>query len=58
MPEIDTAYLQRCIDTMEKAYYKLNESEKDTTDYEIYRAALVRGFEMTIEQCGKLLKKL
>lgn len=58
MPGINTAYLQKCIDTMEKAYYKLNESEKDTTDYEIYRAALVKGFELSIEQCGKLLKKV
>lgn len=58
MSEINTEYLQKCIDTMEQAYKMLNESEKESTLYEIYRAALVKGFEMTIEQCGKLLKKV
>lgn len=58
MPEINTVYLQKCIDTMEMAYKKLKESEPGSTDYEIYRTALVKGFELTIEQCGKLLKKV
>ena len=58
MPEINTEYLQKCIDTMAQAYKMLNESEKETTIYEIYRTALVKGFEMTIEQCGKLPKKV
>lgn len=58
MLEINTEYLQKCVDTMEQAYKMLNESEKETTAYEIYRTALVKGFEMTIEQCGKLLKKV
>lgn len=58
MSEINTEYLQKCIDTMEQAYKMLNESEKETTAYEIYRMALVKGFEMTMEQCGKLLKKV
>lgn len=57
MPEINTEYLQRCIDTLEKSYLMLQEAEKDSIDYELYRNSLVKRFEMTIEQSGKLLKK-
>ena len=57
MPEINTEYLQRCIDTLEKSYLMLLETEKDSIDYELYRNSLVKSFEMTIEQSGKLLKK-
>ena len=28
-----------------------------TVDYEMYRNSLIKGFEMTIEQSGKLLRK-
>lgn len=57
MPEINTEYLQKCINTMEQAYKRLKESAEGSIDYEIYRAALVKSFELTIEQSGKLLKK-
>lgn len=57
MSEINTEYLQKCINTMEQAYKMLTKSAEGTIDYEIYRTALVKGFEMTIEQSGKLLKK-
>ncbi len=32
-------------------------SKEGSIDYEMYRNSLVKGFEMTLEQCGKLLKK-
>lgn len=57
MSEINTEYLQRCIDTLEKSYLMLQEAVKDSIDYELYRNSLVKSFEMTIEQSGKLLKK-
>lgn len=57
MSEINTEYLQRCIDTLEKSYMMLQKSQEGTIDYELYRNSLVKGFEMTIEQSGKLLKK-
>ena len=31
--------------------------QEGSIDYEIYRNSLVKGFEMTLEQSGKLLKK-
>lgn len=57
MAEINTEFLQKCIDTLEKSYVLLKTTEKGSIDYEIYRNSLVKSFEMTIEQSGKLLKK-
>jgi len=57
MEYINTEYLQRCIDTLEKSYEMIQTTEEGSIDYEMYRNSLVKGFEMTLEQCGKLLKK-
>ncbi len=55
---IDTAFLRRCIDALESAHSKLSEFQAiDTIEYEIYRAACVKEFELTLEQSGKLLRK-
>lgn len=57
MSEINTQYLEKCIAVLEKSYEKLKLTKEDTIDYELYRNSLVKGFEMTLEQNGKLLKK-
>ncbi len=57
MSEIQTAFLQRCIDTLEKSYTMLQRAKEGTIDYELYRNSLIKSFEMTIEQSGKLLQK-
>ena len=57
MSEISTEYLQKCIATLEKSYEMLIQAQEGTIDYELYRNSLVKGFEMTLEQSGKLLKK-
>lgn len=57
MSEISTEYLQKCIATLEKSYEMLIQTQEGTIDYELYRNSLVKGFEMTLEQSGKLLKK-
>lgn len=54
---INTEYLSRCIETLEKAYSMIKTVQEGTIEYEMYRNALVKGFEMTIEQSGKLLRK-
>lgn len=58
MSEINTEYIARCIATLEKSYEMLQQAPKDSIDYELYRNSLVKGFEMTLEQSGKLLKKV
>ena len=57
MSEINTEYLKKCIDVLEKSYLMLQKTDKDTIDYELYRNSLVKSFEMTLEQSGKLLRK-
>ena len=57
MSEISTEFLERCIATLEKSYELLMKSEEGSIDYEMYRNALVKAFEMTLEQSGKLLRK-
>ena len=43
---------------MERAYSKLNSlPNRDHPDYELYRAACVKEFELVLEQGGKLLRK-
>lgn len=54
---ISTEYLERCIETLEKSYTCIKNCDEGTIDYEMYRNSLVKGFEMTLEQAGKLLKK-
>ena len=58
MSEINTEYLEKCILTLEKSYEMLQKSEEGSIDYELYRNSLVKGFEMTLEQSAKLLKKV
>ena len=58
MSEISTELLQRYILTLEKSYTMLQQVQEGTIDYELYRNSLVKGFEMTLEQSGKLLKKV
>ena len=54
---INTEYLARCITTLEKAYELIKTTQEGSIDYEMYRNSLVKGFEMTLEQSGKLLRK-
>ena len=57
MSKINTEYLQKCIDTVVCSYDFLKKSEAGSIEYEVFRNSLVKGFEITLEQSGKLLKK-
>ncbi len=54
---IDTSFLQRCVQTLERSLELLNSSVKDSIEYDMYRSACVKEFEIILEQSGKLLKK-
>ena len=54
---IDTVYLERCISALEKAHDILLKTEIETIDYDIYRSACIKEFEIILEQAGKLLRK-
>lgn len=54
---INTEILSKCILTLEKSYESIKASDEGSIDYEMYRNSLVKSFELTLEQAGKLLKK-
>lgn len=54
---IETGYLNKCIDTLQKAYDMIMSVSVDDAHYDLYRSAVVKEFEIILEQSGKLLRK-
>lgn len=54
---IDTTYISRCNLALAKAYEQLQNHTIDDIEYDIYRSAIIKEFEIILEQSGKLLKK-
>ena len=55
---IDTTFLRRCIESLERAVEGIERHEvDDEVMYDIYRAACVKEFELVLGQSGKLLGK-
>ena len=54
---LNTEYLTKCIETLEKSYACIKTAQEGSIDYEMYRNSLVKSFEITLEQSGKLLRK-
>jgi nucleotidyltransferase substrate binding protein (TIGR01987 family) len=54
---LSTKHLARCIQTLESSLMHLSQVPEDSLDYEIFRNAVVKGFELTLETAGKLLRK-
>jgi nucleotidyltransferase substrate binding protein (TIGR01987 family) len=54
---IDVTFLERCTVTLSKAYTLLEQSSNEGIDYEMYRSACIKEFEIILEQSGKLLRK-
>ena len=54
---LNTDHLKRCIDTLESALGMLGKSEPGELEYEVFRNAAVKGFALTLETSGKLLRK-
>ena len=57
MNTLDTSLLTRCTLALDRALGLLLQSAPDSVEYELYRSACVKEFEIIIEQAGKLLKK-
>ena len=47
---INTQYLERCIETLDKSYQMIKQAKEGTIEYEMYRNSLVKGFEMTLDK--------
>lgn len=56
--DIQTHYFHRCLQTLDKAFQKLQQADKDSLDYDLYRSATIKEFELILEQSGHLLKKV
>ena len=56
--EIDTTYLSRCIVALEEASLRMKRYTEEDIEYDIYRSAIIKEFEIVLEQSGKLLKKV
>ena len=52
---IDTSFLQRCVQTLERSLELLNNSDKESIEYDMYRLACVRKFEIILEQSQSVL---
>jgi uncharacterized protein YutE (UPF0331/DUF86 family) len=55
--KLNTDHLQRCIHTLESSLDLLTQAEPDSIEYEVFRNAVVKGFELVLEISGKLLRK-
>jgi nucleotidyltransferase substrate binding protein (TIGR01987 family) len=56
--KIDTTYYERCVSTLEKAHSLLLNANPEEIDYDMYRSACIKEFEIILEQSGKLLRKV
>jgi len=54
---INTLYLKKCNLALKRAYEGLSRYHIDDIEYEIYRSAVIKEFEIVLEQSAKLLKK-
>ena len=55
---ISTEFLTKCNQTLEEAFALLSQSEHESIHYNLYRSAVIKEFEVILEQSGKLLKKI
>lgn len=54
---ISTAHLQRSVETLKASLEALRKAPDESLEFEIFRNAVIKGFELTLEVSGKLLRK-
>jgi hypothetical protein len=54
---LSTVHYARCIQTLESSLVLLRQAQEGSLEYEIFRNAVVKGFELTLETAGKLLRR-
>ncbi len=57
MNQLDTTYIKRCNLSLTRAHEYLAKFDEEEIEYEMYRSAVIKEFEIILEQAGKLLKK-
>jgi len=56
--KLDFDHLQRCSLTLERSLQSLAKAQAASVDYEVFRNAVIKSFELTLETAGKLLRKV
>lgn len=56
--KIDVTFLERCVLTLENALFLMQKSDENNIEYDMYRSACIKEFEIILEQSGKLLRKV
>ncbi len=54
---LNTDHLKRCIDTLESSLTLYRQAEPSSTNQEVFRNAIVKGYELTQETAFKLIKR-
>lgn len=54
---LNTEHYARRIQTLESSLLQLEKADPGSIEYEVFRNAVVKGFELTLETAGKLLRK-
>lgn len=54
---LNTDSFAHCTQTLEASLARLQGAQVGSVDYEVFRNAVVKGFELTLEMAGKLLRK-
>jgi nucleotidyltransferase substrate binding protein (TIGR01987 family) len=54
---LNTDHLKRCIGTLETSFAFYQKAEPDSIDQEVFRNAIVKGYELTQETAFKLIKR-
>lgn len=49
--------LAKCVKTMELSLQHLQNAQPEDIEYEVFRNAVIKSFELTLEVSGKLLRK-
>lgn len=55
---LNTDHYARCIRTLETSLQQLEQADAESIEYEVFRNAVVKGYELTLETAGKLLRKV
>lgn len=55
---INTEHLGKCIQTLQSSLLRLQKADAGSIDYEVFRNATIKGFELTLETSGKLLRRV
>ena len=54
---LQTAHFKRCIQTLDASFALLKQARPGSVEYDVYRNAIIKGFELVFETGGKLLGK-